>query len=98
MDDDFLPDPDRWHRSVENSGESNDEGGYRFLFYDAPMPRKKRGKDKKEVKIGAPVHLELSTSELTNDIVRVHNNEAVKKKVEELGEIAKDIESEEDSQ
>jgi len=94
MSDDFWPDPNS-NRSIEHSGESSSEGGgHRFVFYGSPgAPGRKKAQDKKSKLVGQPVELELSGDTLAEDIVEVHTEESVRKKVEELGEKIKDDES-----
>ena len=89
MDEDFLPDPNV-RRSVENPGESSSGGGHRFLLYGRPGSKQPKGK--KKYSIGAPVKLNLSENSLADDIVEVHNNLEVKKKVEELGNMIEESE------
>jgi hypothetical protein len=91
MADDFLPDSASFKRSVENSCESSDEGGYRFLFYDSP--KKEKVDKKKNHSFGAPVKLDLHESELRREIMEVHSEEGVRKRVEEYDEMIKDIEA-----
>ena len=96
MSDDYFPISDRG-RSVEQSGESSSEGGgYRFVFHGGHRPAKKKKDDKKTV-IEPPVKLVLSKENLGDELIQVHSEESVAKKVHELDQRIKDGELDDDS-
>lgn len=85
MIEDYLSEP-RIQRSVETPEHSSEDGGgHRFVFYGGG-PGEKRGKANKKKIIEAPVKLDLSGGTLASDIVLVHSDEQVKKKVGEFTE------------
>jgi len=89
MSDDYFPISDRG-RSVEQSGESSsDGGGYRFVFHGGQPPGKKKS-DVKKNKIEPPVKLELSKENLGDELIQVHSEESVAKKVHEFDQMIKD--------
>ena len=92
MIEDYLSEPER-QRSVENPDHSaEDGGGHRFMFFGSPGGRERRQKKKERPHIGAPVKLELSGDTLADDIVEMHSEEHMIKKVEEFTDKIKEEE------
>ncbi len=94
MIEDYLSEPSK-RRSVENSDHSaEDGGGHRFVFYGSHGAREKKDKSKGKPHFDGPVKLQLSEETLASDIMIMHSDKLVIKKVEEFTDKIKECETE----